>query len=355
MANWHSDNYSFYGTPGEPAVDRMLNGIYGAVYRGAGNDYLVIATDPDGVSSGYCLRHTNGAGNQSGGRVPHPAGNQTKMGMARRVWLDHLPPDDNGLANPIQFLNAGSSVLTGVSMTSTGRLTMYATGGNTYTTTAPAMTANGWWHLEFWCDQTNMELRVEGVTVLGPSPHGLVTPAYAQHQSLLSQGWNGNGFGMSLKDTYAMDGTGTKNNSFVGSVILYGKKTTSDVALNWTPSTGSSGWPILDNIPAIDTEYISAPYPTPAAYKGGLGPVLPPDVTSVKSIMTVVRARKSDGGDASMQVGLVSGASVDLGLDRPITTSMTYWWDISEEDPATAAPWLPSAADAAVIQINRTT
>lgn len=351
MANWHMDNYGLYG--GDKFL--MLNGIYAALDMGSLNDYLWLEGDPDGISGGTVLAHYNGAGNTSRARVAHPGGAQTKMGMARRVWFNNLPPDDSGLANPIEFLNAGSGRICGVTVTSTGRLTMYADGGNSYTTTAPAITANGWWHLEFWSDATNMELRVEGVTVLGPSPHGIVAPAYAQHCSSQYSGWNGQNRSMKIKDTFAMDGTGTRNNGFVGAVVLYQKKTTADVALNWTPSTGADGWSILDNTPPNDAQFISAFNPPPSPYRGSLGPNLPADVTSVKAIMTAVRAMKSDGGDGSLQVGLVSGVSVDLGLDRPITTSMTYWWDISEEDPATNAPWLPSAADAAVLQINRTT
>ncbi len=70
--------------------------------------------------------------------------------------------------------------------------------------------------------------------------------------------------------------------------------------------------------------------------------------------MTVVRAGKFDGGDGTLQNGLISAATPVNGSDRPITVSQTYWRDIFEEDPATVAPWLPAAVNLVQMQINRT-
>jgi hypothetical protein len=78
-------------------------------------------------------------------------------------------------------------------------------------------------------------------------------------------------------------------------------------------------------------------------------------VTSVRGIISVVRARKIDGGDANLQVGLVSGAGVDQGADRPVTTSFTYYYDVSELNPVSAAPWTPVQVDAMAGRVDRTT
>lgn len=102
-----------------------------------------------------------------------------------------------------------------------------------------------------------------------------------------------------------------------------------------------------------DMSFLSAPNPPPLPYVGELTN-LPPDVTSVRALITRVRAQKSDGGDGSLQTSLISGVDTANGTDRPITTALTYWSDIFELDPATGAPWTPVAADAAQLQINRT-
>jgi hypothetical protein len=55
-----------------------------------------------------------------------------------------------------------------------------------------------------------------------------------------------------------------------------------------------------------------------------------------------------------VQLGMVSGASAALGADRPITTQYAYWWDVIENDPATAAPWTRAAVNAALLRLKRT-
>ena len=135
---------------------------------------------------------------------------------------------------------------------------------------------------------------------------------------------------------------------------MIGRTTNVDVALNWTPSTGTAGWSLLDNSPPQDgTDYLSAGDPPPAASLFGLTP-LPEDVTSVRAMVLQLRGAKVDGGDGNLQGGMKSGASTALGAKRPITTAFTYYEDVFAIDPATSAPWTPAAADAVQIQINRT-
>lgn len=356
MTAWHMDNFSIYGT----STSFMLNGIYAAIDDGTGGNYLNLTTDPDGVSDGYVLRFRTNSGNSGSYRVAHPGGAQTVMGSAKRVWMNMLPPNDDYDYRPIRFLDNASSSLIYVGISSTGRLAIIDTGGIVATTTAPVISANGWWHLEFLADQTECELRVEGITVLGPVAHNLTTPGYAQ-ESAIATGGSGSAQGdyhMYLKDLFCYDGAGTHNNDFVGAVIIYSLAPTADISLNWTPSTGSDGYSILDNVPPVDAQYITAGDPPPSAYVATFEN-LPADVTSVKAVMTFVRAAKTDGGDASLQVGLISDPdgtpATTLGTDRPITIAQTYWRDVFEEDPKTSAPWLPDAVNDAQLQIDRTT
>jgi hypothetical protein len=102
-----------------------------------------------------------------------------------------------------------------------------------------------------------------------------------------------------------------------------------------------------------DSSYIEAGDPPPAASIVELDD-LPADVVSVRALMSLVRAQKSDAGDATLQVGIKSASNDDLGTDRVISTAFTYYWDLSEVDPDTAAAWTPSAVDAAQLQMDRT-
>jgi len=103
-----------------------------------------------------------------------------------------------------------------------------------------------------------------------------------------------------------------------------------------------------------DMSFISANDTPPAAFVCELSN-LPPDVTSVRGLQTRVRAAKTDGGDGSLQVSLVSGGVSADGANRPITTSLTYWPDICEIDPNTGALFTPLAVDAVQLKANRTT
>jgi hypothetical protein len=223
------------------------------------------------------------------------------------------------------------------------------------TTTSPVITANGWYHLEaiLDVDTDTFELRVEGIPVLTANSLAIVNTIA---QVAIGTRTTGTGAGRSyyVKDFVVYDGAGSYNNDFIGSVIVYNLTPTSDVQLNWTPSVGSNGYSILDNIPPVDTTFITAPNPPPAPYICTLSD-LPPDVTSVKALMTFVRAAKTDGGDASLQVSLISDSSTGNGADRPITVAQTYWRDVQEIDPATSSPWLPSAVNAVEMELDRTT
>jgi hypothetical protein len=127
-----------------------------------------------------------------------------------------------------------------------------------------------------------------------------------------------------------------------------------DVSFNWTPSSGTTGYNLIDNIPPQDeVEYIAAPFPAPAASLFEITN-LPPIATSVKAMIVVNRVRKIDGGDGSVQAGLKSGGTTGLGLNRPITTAYTYYEDVFETDPATGNAWTILAANAAQLYFNRT-
>jgi len=358
MTAWHMDNFSIYGTA-FGNIDFGLNGIYSSMGRGTGNQYLGLAADPDGVSPGRVL-YIDGLQNQHPFlRKAHPGGAKTKMGCTFRLWCATLPPADTYSVVVCEFLSVAAGSLMALTVSNTGRLRISSSGGQVAITSIPVISAQGWWHIEVFADQTNFEVRVEGVPVIGPIAHGMTTPDYAQWRVRQDAGGGGGGTTMNTyyKDLFCYDGGGSYNNNFVGSVLVHSLVPNSDVALNWTPTPAGTGYTILDNIPPNDAQYLTAPNPPPSPYKCTLTD-LPADVTSVKALMTFVRAAKTDGGDGNLQVSLISDplgtpATVN-GADRPITVAQTYWCDVFEEDPKTTAPWLPSAVDAVNMQLNRT-
>lgn len=102
-----------------------------------------------------------------------------------------------------------------------------------------------------------------------------------------------------------------------------------------------------------DLSYLSADDTPPAAMEFGFEN-LPPDITSVRGLVVVGRMRKVDGGDGNVQMSLISNGDAFDGVDRPLTTTMTYYFDVSQLDPDTGLPWSPFAVDNMTGRVNRT-
>lgn len=353
----HADDFSGYGT----STAYMLNGLYsrvGSTILSGGSVALV--NDPDGISSGKVLKMPpdyGGGGNAQTCTYPLPAGATTTIGVALRIWCAVLPHIVNSF-QPIRMSSAANPLFVLV-VTNTGKLQILNTAGTViYSTAAPVITATGWWHLEMKVHidaaAGSIEVRVEGIPVIVESAINTGSTGI----EIVSVRNQPDGTSASdtfyVKDFVIWDGSGSQNNDFLGTVLVYGLVTTADVSLNWD-TTGPNGYSVLANNPPQDgVAYISAPYPAmPAAAVFALSD-LPADITSVKGLITRVRAAKSDGGDGQLQVSLISGVSLDNGANRPITVAQTYWPDVSELDPATGVAWTPVGVDAANLKIDRT-
>ncbi len=349
MSILHADNFSIYGN--NKAF--MLNGVYAQVPTDGS-----LTADPDGISSGFVLHFEY----NSNLRFVLPS-LVTTIGMASRVWMSSLPnAPTNTQVTPHIVYDGSNNPVVSINIDNTGRIVCWAglpgVGANLGSTTNPVVTANGWYHIETKFVQASasstIEVRVEGLVVLTLTGKTLANANQFASVGILNQNGPQTVFWYA-KDFIVWDTSGTYNVDFLGTCLVTNLSTVSDNTLNWAPSTGTTGWDILDNIPPDDAKYISAStsnIDTP--YVGNLSD-LPSDVTSVKALITYVRAAKTDGGDGSLQNGIVTGpGTVVSGANRPITIAQTYWRDVFETNPDTSAPWLPAAVNAAKVRINRT-
>lgn len=323
----------------------LLNGVYAEADSRVS---LVNDPDPSFSTNGRVIRINETAFPSSTLRWVLPATN-TKVGIGRRLWLSGLPVSGADLIDIMDWRNGANSIIASVFVDNTGRLVGVA-GATRVVSTNPVIVSNAWQHIEGVMDTAagTIEVRVEGVQRLLMTGLTLGGPiAQIGFRCLIpSQQY--------LKDLSVWDGAGSYNNDFMGSIQVRELVPNADAALNWLTSAGTTGWDLLDESPPNDdTDYVYAVDPPPAASRFDLTN-LPTDVTSVKGLIAVVRSRKTDGGDGNLQVGIRSGASTNLGANRAISTAYTYWTDTFETDPATGAPWLPSAVNAAQLQINRT-
>lgn len=356
MSLIHADNMSIYNAV---VANMTASGRYAAISAAA------LVNDPDGVSAGKVLVF-----NGNGGYRRPMAAPTNKVGIAQRVWLSALPSDNTMRPTIMLWADATNQNMARLMVNTTGSLTFsifdttsgaFGTWFDIVTTAGPAITAGVWWHVESKFDSTSgFECRVEGVPKIISNLAdwgGHLHNGPNVYQCRLDSAANviGASINTNIKDVAWWDGLGTENTDFLGGVLVAELDPDSDVSLGyWTPSTGLTGYNILSQVALVaTTPNMTGINPPGAAMQFTLSD-LPADVSSVKGIITLVRAAKQDGGDGNLQVSMVSDGSTTDGVNRPITAAQSYWEDIFELDPATAAPWLPTAVDLAQIKISRT-
>lgn len=357
MSILFADNFKNYGN----STARMLDGIWAEIAGITGDTQLL--EDPDPNETGYVLSQF-GSNSSRRARMVYPGGGKTVAGFSVRFWVSSLPPSLSSWGQPrILFEDNVGTDITGIAFLPDGGIGVTNNVTSSPPTflafTGPVITANAWNHIEGKLTTGGagagaIEIRINGITVLNET--GLTwsasTPvsSFVLYQTGTASTAGTRGY---WKDLILWDTAGTVNNDFIGTANIYTLRPTSDVSLNWTPSTGTTGWDLIDeNDPVSDADFISAadPPPSPAVFDVT---DLPPDIVTVKALLPFVRTRKIDGGDGNVQLGL-TGTLTDLGTDRPITTAFTSYWDVSELSPDTGVSWTPTEVNNVNLEINRT-
>ena len=356
-----SDGLWGYGSYDE--LNDADDGIY-AYIRKAGDDVesgCSMVEDPDPNVTGACLTTRRTLTNNYTEQLRYVlSSGKTTVGVAFRLYLPSLPSANVYTPPVINFNDSGNNREICLTMDTTGALRVKYDMNDTeeqYVTPGPVLVAGTWYHIEIKVDYTagDIEVRVEGVPQIELTGQDIGTGPCAQ----IALGCQ-NGVGeiqspdrIYYKDLVIWDGDGSVNNDFLGSVQVYDLAPTADDSFNWTASTGSTGYNLVDEAPPNDGDYIYADDTPPAASTFEMSD-LPEDVSSIRGIKTFSRARKTDGGDGWMQVSLVSNGTDGNGTDRPVTTNFTYWMDVFELDPDTSANWTRSGVNAALLKIDRT-
>lgn len=352
MSLEHMENWQVYGIGGEA---HLSDGVY-AIATTAG-----IKADPDPSGSGLPVLAMDGGFGGYDLRYVLNAQVAT-LGIAMRIYVPALP--SSGGPHFIRLSNAAAGRLCYFRIMPTGQIALFNNSDTLLGTSDLAwkLTANAWHHVEVKLTANAatgaVEIRVDGVSALtatglntvgaNAGPIAMVDISGSDQAS--------NNTPIFFKDWVIWNTNGAHNNDFFGTVQVVSLIPNSDTTLGaWTLTGDTHGWSILDNVPVDDTKYLDAAFPGAIGVPCQFGLTdLPIDVTSVRALQTFVRATKTDGGDGNLQTSIVSGASVAPGVDRPITSAFTYWKDVFEVDPATAAPWTIAAANSAELKMNRT-
>ena len=352
-----SGDTGIYGT----TTSYMLSGVWAEL----GGGTVSLDEDPDPTITGNVL--TFGDGITAGyARFVNPGGAQNTAGIATRLWMNSLPNTDARRPWIHQFRDVSNNLRLGIRVSTTGTIQVYRDvafltdiGTLIGETTGPVLTAQAWRHVEtkvLWSTTVGtVTIKVEGVEVLALTGVNTGAGNYAQFCiGVSATSVTTVNFAGSMKDVVFWDGTGSQNNDFLGPVGVYWRQPNADISSGWARTSGSTDYGLVDESPPVDAGYIYADDTPPAASIMGME-ALPADVVAIRGIISVARAQKSDGGDGNMQVSLSpNGTDWDTGADNAISTAFTYYLDVSEVSPDTAAPWTPVEVDSLEIRLNRT-
>lgn len=255
-ADFPSGQVGLYGTN----TAHMLNGIWAQITFGWSGS-ASLAEDPDPNTTGNVLRTLTQASGSSGYAavrfaLPVPAATE---GFACRIWLPDLP-EDSFSCPFIAFRNAANADLFAIRVLSTGAIEARSSSQNTGTlygtTTGPALVANAWNHLEVkgLSDPAagTIEVRVNGNVKLNLDTLNTGAGSIAQMVFGTYRSVSGAVFSEAYwKDVVFWDTSGTVANDFQGSVSVYDLFADADVSLNWVPSIGALGYPLItDDFPS---------------------------------------------------------------------------------------------------------
>lgn len=360
MAIQWADDFTRYGV-GDQSRGHMLEGLPYASLGSLGSTGFV-TDDPDPNESGLAyLIGGNGNDWWRDMRIALPtvvaAGT---LGVAARMWIGTLPATTTDRPTLIHFQNGAATRIVYIRVELNGSIQIIARVADAEAVVAdtvnPVVAPGQWNHYELEHNNATGEgtLWLNGVQLLTYT--GVDTDEQLELVNFSRRNGSLLGASVYIKDLVIWDGTGSQNNTTAGTVIVRRLSPNADNTLGgWTPSTGSTAFDLLAKSDPDDTTYMEGDDTPPAPMIVDLEN-LPPDITSVRALIPVVRMRKIDGGDATIQNALTpDGTNFDNGLDRPINTAFTYFFDVSELDPATAAAWTPLAVDGARLRIDRTT
>lgn len=360
MAITWADGFAHYGT-GATGRLNMLDGIYSEL------DITGVTPETTNPPPGLGTHHVRIKNTTTSYfRKARPTA-VNPSGLAHRFYVDSLPSASDRLCL-YQGRNSGNADQFSITLSTTGQIQVRAGAedGTVLVESDPVISAGTYYHFAALITQDAggnglAEVRINGETVIDAS--GL-TFANIGSEGQWYVGAPGSGISSitDVADLIEWDDSGSVNNDFPGPsaqcVTHYPDADTATA--DWDRNTGSNDFEAIDDVtPDDDTTYIESQ----AAAEESIFELdnLPAIVSTVLAVITVPRMKKTDSGDGSVQVSMLSSdigsppaPAESNGTDRPITTDYAYAIDVHETDPATGVAWTPAARNAAQLKLERT-
>lgn len=315
-------------------------------------------TAPDGTTS-FLKFASNGLIRRNFGAA------KTTVGFACR-WYVPNQPTVNDRVCPMVFRDASNVPHLTIVQQTTGALAVKRglAGGTQLGVTADGVIPSAsWTHIEAKVTISDtvgaVEIRVNGVTVLNLSGVDTANTALIE-TSQIAQGFPTGAPGSlpCSTDWVAWDtDTSQAYNAvadFVGDKQVFWQAPASDtIEADWTKSTGTVGYVLIDEAPPNTTDYVIA---TGVGDKSNFGVAgLPAGVVLITAVEVVAKSIKTDAGTGTMRLNVVAGGVEQNGAAKPQTTTYTYYSSGPvARNPQTLAPWTPSEVNAMQLGLERT-
>lgn len=245
--------------------------------------------------------------------------------------------------NLLAFLDASGNPQVTTQTNLNGTLTVKRGSGNGTTlgtsSTSTTMTDGVWSFLEFAlvCDPSagNFQIQINGSNVLSltnVNTQGSNSTTIGAVQIL---GASVNNY---VQDIYICDSTGTRNNTFLGDVEMPASLANANGTYAAWSANGASPLYACVNAATPADGSIFASDSTP----GDRMSVAYPSTTvagTIVGIAHVSRMLKSTSGTRTVSQVVTSNGVDDVGPAQALSTSYTYYEQISETDPNTGQPW----------------
>ena len=342
MALLFIDGFDHYGAAASLTFDTLSLGAYTL----NGSDHSSIQAMP--VLGGLCLAKTSGnsGGDGSWGVqkvIASYASGTLGVGMH---WYNNSA--DTRRPSVCGFLSNTGAIL--YELTTSGQggvLQLRNAAGTVLASGTTPMNVNTLYHIEaklVIADSGSFDVKLNGVAELTYSGD---TNATAVNRIGIA-GRTGNAFSRStyIDNLFIWDGTGSVNNDWLGEQVVYTLLPTSDTAdADWTKSTGSDGYALIDNIPPVNTIYIEAAAAADESHFGMAN--LASTALSIKGVQTTVCARKTTAGAITIQHGVLSGGDTSLSAATVLNNGSDLFVSaMHQTDPDTTNLWAPAAVNA---------
>lgn len=314
-------------------------------------------TDPRFPGTGYV---TGGAFNTEGLQFTcKPADEDDLFIIGTAYWIDGAT-DAGSAAGIIGFFSdAGVTSHVRICITADGAVRVRrGDGAGTIlgTSSTGVVPFNTWFYIAAKVrlhDSTGtVDIEINGSNVL--SLTGLDTKNGGTKTVFDTAGWGAPGGGLSprRRDLYVCNEAGTKNNDFLGDVRVTASFPTGDTTPEqWTPSTGSDSFAVVDEASPNTTDYLES---STVGHITRMTLADLPDTThEVLGVVVKSYAAKSDAGAVrEFRNGMFSDATTEVGATNVLGTGFTTFLDVFELDPDGDVDWTPTSYNASAVQVE---